>query len=434
MQTPLKRKGSALMIALWTTLTAITLCLALLTQVTGSTRLSYRSWQKAQANALAQSGVEQMYAQVANAYANQTTDSNPIPPTSVVGTIGGSSQSDGSYSANVVSSSSSLSGYVTINSYVIQGAGTSPDGIAASKKVATFSMSTNAPLGSLIADEAIRTAGNVNMSGGSFTTDPTGTHAASVSANGSITDSSPGLTIDGMASYFKPSALAGKARSTQQLASQMTFPPAATTTNWRSMWLAQSQQPTATYPAGNIVVGNLTVGSPAQTITAPMYIGGNLNVPGGHQLTVAVDPSASKPCVLFVHGTITVSGGSALQNKGVVIVSDGNMTFSGGSNVYGVTDMTDSGLICYSADPLNAINISGKSGSAQVGMIYAINGGATLSGGSSFNGSLTCGGLGSTVTLSGGSSIAYQPGFNNTNGPFVAKWVASSLSKWVSLQ
>lgn len=428
-----KQRGSTLILCLCASMSAIGLATALLWLETTSSKVSYRAWQKVQADVLAESGVEEMFAQIANAYAGQSVNTSPIPPTTVNGTIGGISSTQGTYSAKVISSTSSLSGSVTVVTYRIQGTGVSPDGKTTSIKQSTFSMSTNGPVGSPLSDMAIKTNGSINISGGAYTKDPSGNHAASVAANGSIADSSSGMSIDGTASYYVNSNLTGKANSTVLLSSQMSFPDSTTTNSWHTAWLAQSQQATASHPSGNIVNGNLTF-STNGAITAPMYISGNLTVSGGHQLTISVDPSASKPCVLFVHGTVTVSGGSSLLNQGVVIVSDGVMTFSGGSNVYGVTDMVNSGLISFSTDLKNAINISGGSGAAQVGVIYAVNGGATLSGGSSYNGSLTTGGVGNTTTLSGGSSVYYLPGSNLKDGPFMPSWTASSLSKWVALK
>lgn len=426
-------RGSALLICVGTVLLAAALAATLLSLASTSSRLAYRSWQKTQADVLAESGIEQMYAQVANAYAGQSVNNNPIPPTSVVGTIGASSVSDGSYSAKVISNTTATSGGVTTTTYVIEGDGTCPDGSVTSKQIASFSESTNGVAGGALGDMAIKSAGSINMSGGSYTKDPTGTHGAAISANGSITDSSAGLTIDGTAYYYLASTLTGKAYTTNQLTSPATFPDSTTTTNWRSLWLSQAQEATTSYPSGHIINGNASY-SANKTITAPLYITGNLTMSGGHQLTVAVDPSAPKPCVLFVHGTLTISGGSSLLNQGVVIVTDGAQTFSGGSNVYGVTDTANSALISYSTDLKNAIVISGGSGAAQIGAVYAINGGATLSGGSSYYGSLTTGGVGSTTTLSGGSSVSYSPGFNNGINAFVAQWTPTSLSKWVALK
>lgn len=436
---PAKRlsRGSTLLICLGTVLLATALATTLLSLSSTASRMSYRSWQKAQADALAESGVEQMYSQIANAYYGQSADTNPIAPTSVVGQIGGSSSSDGSYSASVVSSVTSTSGSVRMITYAIEGDGTSPDGKTTSKMIATFSESTAAPQGANLGDVAIKSAGKINMSGGSYTSDPTGTHGAGVSANDTVNDGSPGLTIDGTAFYYNNSNVSGKAVNTVQLLSPASFPDSTTTTGWRTTWISQSQQATTTYPLGHTVSGNLNYNA-SQTLIAPMYISGNLSIGGaGHQLMIAPDPAVSKPCVLFVHGNVSLAAGTSLLNEGVVIVSDGKITLNGGpgANSYSASDLNDAGLVSFNTDPNNAINIqSGHGISSQVGMLYAVNGGATLGGGASFYGSLTTGGTTGTANLAGGSAISYAPGFNSTKGPFVPQWLVSSLSKWVSVK
>ena len=429
------RRGGALMLCLIAMMVTATITFSLYALSSTSSRLAYRSWQKTQANALAEAGLSELYAQISNVYTGQPIDVAPIPTTTVTGSIGPASQVDGTYSAKVISSSSTYNAGVTVFTYKLQGTGVSPNGKAQSIEQATFTMSTKSPLGFFLGDGAIKSAGSVTLSGGGFTKDTSGKQGASIFANGSISDSGGGgITIDGIASaYGGVSGVAGHADSIVAMASPMSFPDSTTTGQWRSMWLAQAQQATASYPSGHNISGNLSL-TKSTTFTAPGYISGNLSLSGGSTLTIAADPAASKPVVLFVHGSVTVSGNSSLINQGVIIVSDGSMSFSGGSNTYAVTDMANSGLISYSTDSTSAVTISGGAGVANIGVVYAVNGGAKLTGGSEFVGSLTTGGVGSSTVLSGGSSIDYAAGWNLNNGPFVPKYVASSLSKYVTLK
>lgn len=163
-----------------------------------------------------------------------------------------------------------------------------------------------------------------------------------------------------------------------------------------------------------------------------MYITGDLSMNGNSTITLNADPAAPKPCVLFVHGSITVNGGSKLVNNGVLIVSDGIQTFNGNSNVYSVSDMVNCGLMCFNTDPNLSIKINGGAGVANVGVAYAINGGVTLSGGSVFQGSITAGGTPSTVSMSGGSSVRYEAGWNASFAPGAPSYTSSGLSNWVT--
>lgn len=426
------KSGSALFYCLPLILALFVICVSLFTTSTSSSKISKIGWDKTQADALAETGISALYSQMTNVPANSSTiNASPIATTTLSGTLGTEpAEADGTYSSRVLSSSSANVGGQLTYTYVIEGTGTSRGGSPTSKCRTTFTMTANGMSGYTLGDQAIKTAGNVTLSGGSFTQDNSGNHAASISANGYIADSSSGLTIDGTASYYSSSSLSGKAYAIDPLTSPMSFPDSTTTSSWRTTWINQSEESTPSHPGGNIVSGSLSYGVNG-TLTGPIYISGNLTVSGGHTLTINPDPAATPPCVVFVHGSVTVSGGSSLVNNGVLIVSDGTQTYSGGAGVYSVKDMVNCGLISFSTSSNNAVSITGGSGVANVGVIYAINGGATLSGGSVFQGSLTAGGVGSTVTLSGGSSVRYQGGWNNGFGPFAPGYTASGLTHWV---
>ena len=103
-----RSRGSVLMLCMVTVLTIGLVSLALFSMSSGSSRMSYKSWQKTQADSLAESGIYTMYAQIANVPANGVLNTANISTTSMTGTIGGSGMSDGTYSATIVSSSTSV--------------------------------------------------------------------------------------------------------------------------------------------------------------------------------------------------------------------------------------------------------------------------------------------------------------------------------------
>ena len=139
--------------------------------------------------------------------------------------------------------------------------------------------------------------------------------------------------------------------------------------------------------------------------------------------------------MLYVGGTITASGGSSITNNGVEIVSVGKVNLSGGSaGAYTVTNTATSGLLSLSNDNSQAINLSGGS-NATIGFVYAVNGGATLSGGSTITGSLISGGASGGVTFSGGSTkLVYPTGLNGFSGFPGGTYSAGTITQWSRVQ
>ena len=65
-----------------------------------------------------------------------------------------------------------------------------------------------------------------------------------------------------------------------------------------------------------------------------------------------------------------------------------------------------------------------------IGVLYAINGGVSLTGGSSFTGAVISGGVASKTVVGGGGDVLYSPGLSGLIKPFANGFTASTLVKW----
>ncbi len=139
--------------------------------------------------------------------------------------------------------------------------------------------------------------------------------------------------------------------------------------------------------------GNLTISGKTLTVTGTLWVKGNINLSGG--------------------GTIQLDAGYGSHNG--VIVTDGWVDLSGGSNFYGsgqpgsypfliTTSSCPDGPTC-SNKP--AINFGGGSGT--VGLV-AQNGTIAISGGSALKAVAA-----KTISMSGGSQLIYDSGLVNAN-------------------
>ncbi len=146
--------------------------------------------------------------------------------------------------------------------------------------------------------------------------------------------------------------------------------------------------------------GNYSVGSVGATL-GPKKIVGNLSVGGGGTLRVSG--------TLWVTGTVSITGGSYVRpddnTKSFVIISDGSITLSGGSQVLG---NVDSHIMLVSLSPLDpAISIGGGASDT---VVFAPNGGLYISGGSNVKA-----GLARHIFLEGGANITYDPNLSSLN-------------------
>lgn len=173
---------------------------------------------------------------------------------------------------------------------------------------------------------------------------------------------------------------------------------------------------------GGVYTGNYSVGWAGATL-GPKKIVGNLTVSGGGTLTVTGN--------LWVTGSITLDGGALIQlassygtNDGV-IVSDGNISISGGGHATGSGTTGSYLMMLTTSSSSTAANINGGAGAV---IVYAQNGTINISGGASLKEA-----TGYKMTVSGGSSITYESGLSNNNfssGPS-GTW---SVSSWKESQ
>ena len=390
-----------------------------------TSRASYMGWQKEQANAMAVSGVKAMHAQISFSNGAALNDA-PIPWTTVSSDLGGSTVENGSFSARVVNvESSGLAGQTT-HVYTVEGSGKAAGVPTTSVVLARFTVTVGSDLGIPVADKAIYANGDVNLLSGAYTSDPTGYERASVASNGSTTVISIPNAIDGTASYYGASSLSGSAKTLDPLSSPLVFPTDTEMTDFYNRSLLLASKPTPSYPAGHVLSGNATYSS-SMSISAPMRITGDLTVGNGATLTINVDPSAPKPVIVFVDGSVIVNTGGSIINNGAIIVSGDSMHFQGASDVYRSNDLVNSGLFSFAYDPASAITFNTTPGSASVGTVYAVNGGINLSGGTAFTGSITSRGSGST-TISGGTSLIYSGG--NPSFGKSGETSFGTLNKW----
>lgn len=177
--------------------------------------------------------------------------------------------------------------------------------------------------------------------------------------------------------------------------------------------------------SGGIYNGDYTVGPwPNQNVSlGPKKINGNLTVTSGGILTITG--------TLWVTGDIVLSGGGLIKlspsygiNDGV-IVSDGNVSISGGGYVEGSGSEGSYIMFLSKSTSTQAINLSGDAGAA---IVYAENGTINISGGSSLKEA-----TGYKINLSGNSSITYESGLSNNNfssGPS-GSW---SINSWEEVE
>jgi len=151
--------------------------------------------------------------------------------------------------------------------------------------------------------------------------------------------------------------------------------------------------------SGGVHSGNYSVGWAGATL-GPKKINGNLTVSGGGILTVTG--------TLWVTGNITLSGGGLIQLSSSygpddgVIVSDGNISISGGADATGSGDPDSYIMLLTTSSSGSAASISGGSGAV---ILYAADGTLNISGGADLKG-----GTANRIVVSGGSNVTYESG------------------------
>lgn len=492
------QRGSILSMTLLFLLTSLMVGVGLFTLSGTSSRMAERASQKAQATALAYAGVHALYAQVSqymSTYASYTAYAGPraVPTSGAAPTLSSSinsiTQADGTYTASLTNptpsptivfkydSKGNIVGGTATYTFTARSTGTASNGVQ-STVYATFTIKgsqTPASTGGTpftFANGAMVSNGNVSLQGSARTTDASGGHGAGAMANGVISHKGNSYQVDGPLSASPNSYKATLAAmgtspndyggTVTQLPAPVTFPDSATVSSWQDTWTQEAKESWSAFPSGHL----LSSYSGSGTLTTPAYISGNLNVSGS--LTITPDTSAPHPAlayanappvyVLYVHGNITfANGNSSLLNNGVMIVCDGTIsigknstyqvgtypnnttyTSASGASLKGQPMYQSSGLISLNSSS-NAITMGGNA-NANVGFVYAVNGGITVAAAATYYGSLVSGQSGSTggITLQAGS-LVYPQGLNSNylglpppnQSAVTSYYTASGLINWV---
>lgn len=378
-----------------------------------------RASEKVQANQMAEAGVNALAQQIFAGFDSNPT--SPTWPTSISSTtlssaIGGTTRNDGTYSAFVVNTPTPVGTSTIVYTFIIEGDGTSPDGKVTSKIRSTVTESSASGSGSTFPfpTGGVVTNGAVNVNNGAVINSTTGVGDPGIMANGLIniewcTVAGP---IEDASSNLAASIAATHMSSSQSIvamAAPLVLPSATQVTTWTAAWLASSKEATSTAPGGNILTtANYNNGQyNNNTITAPAYYSGDLDMSNGNTLTLNQNTTAKAPYVLYVHGNINLGGGT-FNNNGVLIVCDGTITIGNGQT-YNNNNETASAVISLSSNLTQAIVLQGGSG-PNGGLFYAPNGGVTSSNNAPINGEIVSGAANGTVTCIGSGGVHSQHG------------------------
>jgi hypothetical protein len=243
--------------------------------------------------------------------------------------------------------------------------------------------------GMQLGSAAIVSNGPVAITGGATidaTADASGVdlHNADVMANGNISMGG-GSSVDGRLFATGTVPGSGSFLSSQGGAPAISFPDFAAKNTMRTNWINQSR-------ATNQIIDDDDI-SDGMTITAPAYIDGDIDLDNRDDLTL------SGSGVIYVNGRVQVGNGATLTN-GVTLVVRDNFDVKGAYSVTAGVTPTPT-VVAFSTDPDRAIDMNGGGTAAGHGVMYAINGGVTLTGGAEFTGALIAGGTGG-VKCAGG--------------------------------
>lgn len=367
-----------------------------------ASRLADRGYQKVQATALADAGMQAFYAQIASTPPTGTSASpvwgtTDISATTLTSPLSG--RGNGTFSAQMASSSPSYSG--GLYTFQVQGTGVSPDGTATSKVTALFATTGphfTFPNGAIISNGPV-TFGSSH----SGTSDFSSNHSGNVYANGNVIIGK-NSTVDGTVTVAPGFSVISTNPAVVTAPTVTPFPTAANLQQWQASWLKTAQSGTTYMPA-----------SVPATVVAPAYISGDLTS------NVTIIPKSGAASVVYVAGTIfgniTVSS-DGITTDAVTIVCTGPLAASTVSSVNGPSGCT---LVTLAAQT-NAIALNNHTN--MTGTFYAAYGGITLKNPSlTFDGTLIAGGtdpaLGGTggVTFGngGGNAVVGYPG-GNFNG------------------
>jgi Tfp pilus assembly protein PilX len=143
-------------------------------------------------------------------------------------------------------------------------------------------------------------------------------------------------------------------------------------------------------------------------ITTPAYISGNLTLNNNEVVTIVGNG------VVYVEGDIRLNGQAILHNGGTLavggtVVQAGSSTYRVQTNVFPTPTM----VVFNDDNETPAISLSGGAATTHQGVVYAVEGGIKLTGGSIFNGALVAGGVNGVVNVNGNYEHYYPDGMQS---------------------
>lgn len=276
---------------------------------------------------------------------------------------------------------------------------TSTGTVAGEGGTATIKMAASSGGGNMFPDGCIIARDDANISGSAVTqTSPSTLHQASVYANGDIKGTGSIVidgyvaahgtaTLKGSYSVYYPPAISG--------APEITFPSQSEIDAWQQKLIDEAK-------AGGTMSGINASGSKSYTITAPVYIDGDVKLTGSSTVTI------NGTGTVYVNGSIKTTGSSTVKSSALLAAADEvDMTGSGSYEVTAPT--TDNvALISFAEDKSAgspAITFTGSSASIMNGFIYSANGGIKLTGSADFRGAFVA--AGGSVKQTGSGRIIY---------------------------
>ena len=346
-----------------------------------SVRLTARGQSRAIALSLAEAGVDNTVDQIRRSRAYKGTQGTPI------------ALDGGAFQTTV----SSVTG--TTNLLDITSVGTTTSGRTCEVRARVNYSGLSVGHGAMISN------GNINVDGSVLVqTSPANLHTAHLLANGNITVADPAATIDGAliagGTVSKPASVTYT--DVQSGAPPIAFPTPETIAEMNANWLADAHAGGDTILSG----GSLKLTKGTTTFTGPRYIKGDIVLTSSAAMVI----DGTSP--VYVDGNISMSSRTRLTNRCNLIVS-GTVTQTGnaasGYPTYDTIAGTQPALISLSSNLTSAVTLTGNA-NTQYAMVYAVNGGISVSGNADLKGTLIAGGVGASITSSGNYTHTYLDG------------------------
>ncbi len=285
-------------------------------------------------------------------------------------------------------------------SMVVYGVGATPSWTDARRQVrvveATFSATTAT---GCWPDAAFVGRGLIEIgSSSTISTSPAIRHLAAAYGNGNFKGAS-GTYLDGDIRIAGTTSGVGASNvcptcTIQAGANPFVFPTTGELTTWENELIAAAQ-------AGGTHAGIDL--STAMTLTAPVYVNGDIMLRSGGRLTI------NGTGVVYVTGRVEMGGDSTLTN-GALLAVHGQFKQGGGTDYRLGSSPATQGLVSFQVNSA-AIEFQGSALGSQ-GVIYAARGGVKLSGSAALQGAAVAGGEGTygQIKAGGGTTMTYPAG------------------------